>query len=320
MRSLDLDDLAAFAAVVELGGFSAAAKRLNLSQPAVSMRVRQLERRLSVRLVERIGRRVQPTQAALTLLPPIRLVHEAVAAVLAVADEQATGVNGRVRIGTGATACIYLLPPILRDLRQRYPRLEIVVRTGNTGEILRQLEENALDTAVVTLPITGRAFSVEVLADDQIVAMFPPEMALPIEITAQTLAVLPLLLFEPGGNSRGIIDDWFRRDGVVVTPVMELGSIEAIKQLVGAGLGCGLLPELAVARKESAAGLPVRPLNPPLYRQIGLVLRRDKVPDRALREVVAALRRFASDHSGNTSQTTPSRASRSSSSLLVGTS
>src|SRR5271163_1175467 len=117
MRRLNLDQLEAFAAVVELGSFSAAAARLNLTQPAVSFQIRQLEQRLGLRLVERVGRRVQPTAAGLDLLPHIRRIDEAVAGAVAAMAHRASGVTGRVRLGTGATACIYLLPRLLSDLR-----------------------------------------------------------------------------------------------------------------------------------------------------------------------------------------------------------
>src|SRR5258707_12024789 len=293
MRNLNLDQLEAFAAVVELGSFSAAAKRLNLTQPAISARIGQLERRLGLGLVERVGRRAQLPVAGGELLPHVRRIEDAMAAAVAITGHYVQGVAGRVRLRTGATACIYLLPPVLRDLRQRFPELEIVVRTGNTPDILKALEDNAIDAALVTLPATGRMFETEALVQDEIVAVFAPGTEAPAPVTAADLVRHPVLLYEPGGNARRVIDDWFRRAGVALKPVMELGSIEAIKQLIAAGLGCGLLPRLAVANGEGAEQLLAPPLSPVLHRQIGLVLRRDKIPDRALKEVIAALRSLA---------------------------
>jgi DNA-binding transcriptional LysR family regulator len=292
LRGLNLDQLTAFATVVELGSFSAAADRLNLSQPAVSMQIRQLERRLGVALLERIGRRVQPTAAGLDLLPHIRRVDRAVGEALEAVGHFSHGVAGRVRLGTGATALTYLLPPTLGELRRRFPSLELMVRTGNTPDILKALDENDLDIAVVTLPALGRSFAVEPLVEDEIVAVFAAGSVPPPRVAAANLAVLPVVLYELGGNSRRVIDDWFRRAGIALKPVMELGNVEAIKRLVAAGLGCGLLPRLAVS--DEPACLFVRSLAPPLYRRIGMVLRRDKVPDRPLREVVAAVRGLAS--------------------------
>lgn len=290
MRGLNPDHLAAFAAVVELGSFRAAAERLNLTQPAVSLRVRQLERRLGLALLERLGKGAQPTPAGRQLLPHIQRIDAAIAAALDAVGSYGRGVAGQVRLGTGATACIYLLPALLRQLRRRFPALEILVRTGNTPDILKDLEGNTLDVALVTLPVRGRAFAAEALIEDEIVAVFPPEPPAPGAVTPAALAALPVLLYEPGGSTRRIIDAWFHRAGVSLRPIMELGSVEALKQLIAAGLGCGLLPRLAVADAEE---LVVRPLAPALHRRIGLVMRRDKIPDRALREVIAALRGLA---------------------------
>jgi len=286
MRQLNLDQLHAFREVVALGSVSAAAQALNLTQPAVSLQIRQLERRLGVRLLERLGRRIEPTAAGRELLPHVGRIEAAVGEAVRAMADQAGAVGGRVRLGTGATACIYLLPRILRDLRSRFPRLDIVVRTGNTPEILRALEDNAIDIALVTMPAPGRALDATPIVEDEIVAVFAGQAAVPEErLTAAALAELPVVLYEPGGNSRRVIDEWFRRAGVTLKPVMELGSVEAIKELVGAGLGCGLLPRLAMA----GGGLAVRSLAPPLRRGLAMVLRRDKTPDRALREVIKSL-------------------------------
>jgi DNA-binding transcriptional LysR family regulator len=173
MRGLNLDHLRTFASVVELGGFSAAAQRLNLTQPAVSLQIRQLERRLGVRLVERVGRRATATAAGQDLLDHVRRIEAAVAGAVDAMAYHATGTVGRVRLGTGGTACIYLLPPILRELRQRFPTLEIVVSTGNTPDMLKAIEDNRIDVGLVTLPAPGRMFQVTPVIDDEFVAIFP---------------------------------------------------------------------------------------------------------------------------------------------------
>jgi DNA-binding transcriptional LysR family regulator len=302
MGGIDLNHLRTFAAVIELGSFSAAAVRFNVTQPAVSLQVKLLERRLGVRLVERVGRRAHPTAAGRDLLQHARGIDEAVSrAVEAMAAHRAGDGAGRVRLGTGATACIYVLPPILRVLRSRLPSLEIVVRTGNTPDIIRALEENAIDVALVTLPAPGRMFQVTPSLEDELVAIFPtgiggvgsggnpPPSPAASPVTAALLAERPLVLYEPGGHARRIIDDWFMQAGLSPKPIMELGSVEAIKELVGAGLGCAVLPRLAVTGSGARDDLQVRPLSPRLHRRLGIVLRRDKPLDRDLRELVKAL-------------------------------
>ena len=289
MRRISLDHLHAFASVIELGGFSAAAERLNLTQPAVSMQIRQLERRVGLRLIERVGRRATPTAAGLDLLGHVRRIEAAVDDALDAMAYHASGAVGRVRIGTGGTACIYLLPPVLRELRRRFPSLEIVVSTGNTPEVLKAIEANSIDVGLVTMPAAGPMFDVTPVLDDAFVAIFPKDDKAPRSVTAAALAARPVVLYEPGAHTRRLIDEWALRSGVSLKPVSELGSVEAIKELVAAGLGCGVLPGMAVPPAAVAGRLIVCPLSPRLHRTLAVVLRRDKPLQRGLREVVTAL-------------------------------
>ncbi len=293
MRGLNLDQLETFADVVELGSFTAAAERLSLTQPAVSLQVRQLERRLGVRLVERVGRKATPTAAGTELLGHARQIRAAVEAALDGMADYAAGTAGRVRLGTGATACIYLLPPVLGELRRRLPDLEITISTGNTAEIVRAVEENAIDVGFVTLPASGRMLEVEPILDDEFVAIAAADRRLPKSVTAKALSALPLLLYEPGGNTRRIVDEWLTRTGVEVKPVMALGSVEAIKELVGAGLGCSVLPRLSLDDETGRGRLNIRPLSPRLSRKLAVVVRRDKPRHLGLREMIAALESLA---------------------------
>lgn len=290
MSDLNLDHLRSFAAVVSQGSFSAAGALLGLTQPAISMQVKQLEQRLALKLIERVGRRATPTAAGSDLLAHIGRVEGALADMLEAMAAHATGVTGRVRLGTGPTACIYLIPPLLKDLRRRFPQLEIVVATGNTGQMLKLLEDNRLDVAFVTLPAPGRMFQVTPVIDDEFIAIFAAgDERIPASATPTALAKLPIVLEEPGATSRGLMDRWFAKAGVMPKPVTELGSTEAIKKVVGAGLGCSIMPRMALTGTEKRDGIVYRPLSPPLQRQMGLVLRRDKPLQRGLRELVNAI-------------------------------
>jgi DNA-binding transcriptional LysR family regulator len=246
-----------------------------------------------VRLIERVGRRARPTPAGAELLAHARLIAGAVTVAEESLAPYASGKLGRVRIGSGATACIHFLPSVLRDLRKRFPALEITISTGNATDILRQLEDNTLDLGLVTLPATGRMFDVTPLLEDEFVVLSAPDgPTLPRTVTAQHLMRLPIVLYEPGALTRRLVDDWFAAQGLAIRPTMELGSVEAMKELVRAGLGVGIIPGMAVDTQR-APKLQIQPLSPKLTRGIGLVVRRDKPLHRGLRETIAALRRAA---------------------------
>jgi DNA-binding transcriptional LysR family regulator len=279
MRGLNLDQVHAFADVIELGSFSAAAARQNLSQPAISQQIRQLEDRLGVRLIERVGKRAMPTPAGQALLDRV----------------------GQVRIGTGATACIYFLPKVLEQLQRRFPGLEIIVRTGNTSDVLKSIEENSLDIGLVTLPASGRSLDIVPVLTDPFVAIFADGMDVPDLIRPADLADIPLVLYERGGQTRTIVDDWLRAAGVVGHSIMELGSVEAIKVLVGAGLGATILPAMGARLGRTQFPIKTRKLAPDLARSLALVVRRDKVMGSGLREVRNGLIAAARDWTPNQS-------------------
>jgi|SRR5579872_4610117 len=284
--------LRTFLAVVEMGNISTAARSLNLTQPAASQQLRELERLLRVRLLERAAGKVQPTAAGMALLEPARRAQAAIDDAVAAVAAHRKGESGRVRLGTGATACIYLLPSILSAVKGRMPGLEIVIATGNSAGMARHVETGELDIALVTLPVTRRrSLSVTRLMTDPLVALLPTDMARDAPgLSATQVARLPLILYETGGTTRAIIDAWFRRAGVAPAPIMQLDSIETIKVLVSGGLGASIMPAMALAVQPP--GTVMRRLRPTIERQLGVVLRREKVLDRGLRGVLDELSRL----------------------------
>lgn len=288
MRRLNLDQLATFAKVAETGSFSAAAEKLGLTQPAVSLQIRQLEKRLGAALLERAGKKARPTAAGSELLGHADRIDAAVASAIESVARHASETIGHVRLGTDNTVTIFLLPPVLGALRKRYPGLEISVSTGNAADIVKAVEENRIDLALATLPVSGRALEVSPVIEDAIVAIAPRDMALPQRLTAANLAKLPLLLSQPGSASRRITDRWFARGNATINPAMTLGSAEAIKAMAIAGLGCGILPEMAVG-KEGREAFVVRELSPRLHRTLGVVIRKDKRLSKGLKAAYDAL-------------------------------
>jgi DNA-binding transcriptional LysR family regulator len=288
MKTFNLDHLETFVRVIETGSFSAAAAKLGLTQPAISLQIRQLEKRLGTALVERVGRRARPTSAGSDLLAHADRIDDAVSSAIDSVARHAADAIGHVRLGTDNTVTIFLLPPVLGALRRRYPNLAITVSTGNAADIVKAVEENQIDLAFATLPVSGRALEVTPVIDDAIVAIAPKDMALPLRLTAANLAKLPLLLSQPGSASRRITDRWFARGNATVSAAMSLGSAEAIKAMAIAGLGCGILPEMAVG-KEGREKFVVRPLSPQLKRTMGVVIRKDKRLSKGLKATYDAL-------------------------------
>lgn len=296
MAHLSLDQLTTYRLVIGRGSFTAAAEALGISQPAVSLQMRQLETALQTRLIERTGRGVRPTPAGLTLLEHCEEIEKAVSAAVQSVAMHKLDISGTVTLGTGATVCIHLLPEVLQQLRKDYPQLSVGVKTGNTQDIVRGVEENSIDIGFVTLPATSRSLDVTPVMVDEFVTI----TAKPTEGDGGTEAEhLPLIVFASGSSTRHLIDGWFQRTGKSASPVMELGSIEAIKRMVRAGLGYSIVPRMAVTQAEDCEGLHVESLEPALHRTLGLIMRQDKVVNRAMREVIHSIQAMQSAQSSD---------------------
>jgi DNA-binding transcriptional LysR family regulator len=291
---LQLSHLRTLEAVARRGSFSRAAHELHITQPAVSMQVRALESALGAPLLERVGKRALPTPAGELLL-----VHAARARrELETAVEQIQGlkgiVAGRIRIGTSASISTYLLPPALSAFRRAYPRTDLVIETGNAAEIARSVVESRLDVGIVSLPVRDRELRVAPFHDDELVAIAPPDdpRVARARVGAAELAREPLVLFDHGGNVRRVIDGWFHAAGVAPVAPMELSNTEAIKKLVEAGLGLSVTSWFAVRAEVEAGRLRAVPLEPPLLRRIGVVLRRGRPVGGPLAAFLAELERL----------------------------
>jgi DNA-binding transcriptional LysR family regulator len=258
----------------------------------VSLHIRQLEEKVGLALVERVGKRASPTRAGEILLETRRAGFRRARGGAPGATRFARRGGGRVRVGTGATASIHLLPPVLRRLRARYPAIELVVVTGNSREVASAVAANQLDLAVVTLPVSARALAVEPLRVDSLVAIAPPAGsgagARAVHARGALAPPADRLRARPAISGRSSTSGSARR-APIPRAAMELGNAEAIKKLVGAGLGLSLASAMAVAA-EVKAGVAVRhPAQPTLARRLALIRRRDKPDTPALRVVLAAL-------------------------------
>lgn len=291
MRSLNLDQLRAFVETVDRGSITAAARILNLSQPAVTHQIQELEKRFQVSLLERLGKRLHLTSPGEKLLEYARQLLE-VDALTQSSMRQFDGEwGGRVRIGTSATTLMYALPPILQHLKTDHPRLEITLKVGLTVETLNALKANTLDLGLCALPIADPIFETTHLFDDELVAILPPSAeAAPKLVTPSYFAKRPLILGNENSALRRDVDAWLSRAGALPKPLMVFDNVEAIKSLVAVGLGASIVPKLCLGQGHiSVAGTRISALRPRVNRRVGLVRLRDKSPDTALQIVSSAL-------------------------------
>lgn len=284
MRNLNLDQLQTLLVVAETRSFSAAARRLNLTQPAVSVQVRELERRFGVKLIERLGK-----QAHLT--PPGRELVDAAQRILRECDRTTVlmrqyrdGWVGRVRIGTTNTALMYLLPPLLRRLSLDHAGIELHVTNLPTRDSVEAILRNTIDLALVTLPVDQAQLLVTPLRRDRMLAIFPAGRPdIPDVVTPNFVLSQAVLMEHTRAAVHDLVMQWLAgHEGQPRVP-MHLGTIEAVKSAVASNLGMSIIPEMALSGRESE--IVSRPLAPPLERRLGLIEHRGKLADSAFRIV-----------------------------------
>jgi len=288
MRSLNLDQLRALTEVAALGSFSAAARRLNLTQPAVSLQIRELEARWGLRLIERVGKK------ALVTAPGRQLIEHArrIARECEAADSAMRGLRdgwlGRVRIGTTLTALIYDLPPVLRRLRIDHPKIDLIINNMSTRDSIENLIQNTIDLALVTLPVKSALIRVTPLRPQLCVAILPAGTRnVPDQVTPQYAARQSLVLDHERAAVHTLVMRWLSKHLPLPRQPMLVGIIEAAKQAVASNLGMSIVPDVSVAGPMPE--IIVRPLKPALPCTLGLAERRNKPSEPALEIVRNAL-------------------------------
>jgi LysR family transcriptional regulator, low CO2-responsive transcriptional regulator len=249
---MEIRQLKAFLAIAEAKTFTAGARRVNVTQAAISMQIRQLEEEVGLPLFTRTPRRVILTEAGEYLLERARKILREHDSALAEIAEVAGAEYGRLRIGSASgTFAMNQLPSILAALREKFPNAELTVSAGTSQTLVDKMMHGEIDTAFVSLPVDNLNVSTESIFSDEIVAIAHPKHPLAKEkfISAAALAGEKLILGERGGNTRRMIDEFFQAANVKPNIAMELTRQEAITQMVEKGLGVGMAGAKSLAKE-----------------------------------------------------------------------
>jgi len=252
-QGLTLHRLELFLAVLDAGGIARAAAARHISQPAVSEHVAGLEAYFGLKLLERNGRSVRPTAAARLLEPfarqTIGLLRNAESAA---ADLRGLR-RGSLAVGASTTPGTYLLPAALGRFRAAYPGVSLRLRIGDTREIERWVVAGDVELGVIGEAPLEAGLDAEAWVKDELVLIAPRGHPLGRRrhVTATTLTGQPFIAREEGSSTRGIAERYLARSGVQLVPTMELGSTEAIREAVAAGLGVAIVSRHAVRRGDA---------------------------------------------------------------------
>jgi DNA-binding transcriptional LysR family regulator len=285
---MDTRQLAAFCEVVDRKSFSQAAERLGVTQPAVSLQVRSLEKRLGTRLLDRSGRRVEPTEAGQRL-------YRAAQRMLTIEDqllEEVAGADGVAELrgelalgastGPGGT----VVPVLLCEFQREHPQLTVELTVSDTPRIIEQVAERELELGVVGAAPRHRGVVFEPFFRDEVVLVVPPQHAFAgKEVPLDDLRGQPLILMQDGAGVRQVIEEELRRRGIRLRELdvhLELGLQESVKSAVAAGFGVTFISRTGVEAELAAGTLAVaRVAGLDAAREISLVRASNRSATRA---------------------------------------
>jgi len=275
MTTLALRHLRYFESLAQHGHFGRAAEALGISQPALSIQIRELEDIVGGPLVERGARQVRLTSLGEMLLQRGRDILRAVDELASLARTASEELTGRLRVGIIPTVAPYVLPKIIDILAERFPELELHLREAVTQKLVGDLVEGRLDVAIVALPISEPSLEEHPLFTEEFVLVRPDaDSAKPVP-RPDLLREMRLLLLEEGHCFREQALSYCKMSSPGPRDLMEASSLSTLVQMVGAGIGVTLIPEMAIGIETRSSAVSIARLQAPRpTRTIGLIWRK----------------------------------------------
>lgn len=264
---LDLRQLQNFVALARERSYTKAARVVNLSQSAISHSVRALEKELNCALVKKAGRNLVLTEFGEVFLRESADILDRIQGLRTKIEDMGRWGRGRLRIGAGATACQYFLPPVLRELQATFPECDLVVHPGDTPKSLESLREGIIDVAILVRARDLSDCTFQRLFTDEMRVVFTP--AHPWNrmkrLEAEHFGGQTVLQYSRGSATHELTTEYFKNEGIRIARSMELGSMEAIREMARIGHGVALLPDWLLPgdgpRGLVSRALPGRPLK-----------------------------------------------------------
>ncbi|WP_454620692.1 LysR substrate-binding domain-containing protein [Bradyrhizobium cenepequi] len=290
MIQFTLRQLRYFDALARHGHFGRAAEACAITQPALSMQIKELEEALGGVLLERSARQVVLTKFGEELAQRVREILRSVDELGDFARASRDQLVGRLRIGMIPTVAPYLLPKVIGNLTQMHPELDIHVRETVTPKLIKELAEGRLDTAIVALPVSEPSLTEVALFTENFLLVRPGEDEGTPVPSSEALREMKLLLLEEGHCFREQALSFCNMQSSPPREVLEASSLSTLVQMVGAGIGVTLIPEMAVGVETRSASVSVaRFKDPQPSRTIGMVWRKTSPLARQLMQISEAV-------------------------------
>jgi LysR family transcriptional regulator, hydrogen peroxide-inducible genes activator len=286
MINVTLRQLRYFDALARHGHFGRAAEACAISQPALSMQIKEMEETLGGVLLERSARQLRLTKFGEELLARVREILRSVDELGDFARASRDRLAGRLRVGMIPTIAPYLLPKVIENLARIHPELDIHVRETLTPRLIKEVSEGRLDTAIVALPVSEPSLTEVALFRENFLLVRPGEDEGAPVPSRESLREMKLLLLEEGHCFRDQALSFCNFQSSPPREMLDASSLSTLVQMVGAGIGVTLIPEMALAVETRSASVSVaRFKNPQPSRTIGMVWRKTSPLARQLLQI-----------------------------------
>ncbi|MBT3047558.1 MAG: selenium metabolism-associated LysR family transcriptional regulator [Candidatus Thiodiazotropha sp.] len=292
--------LQVFHTVARLLSFTKAAETLHMTQPAVTFQVRQLEEYFNTRLFDRTHNRISLTEAGERVYEYADRIFDLYADMENSVREMTGEIRGALTIGASTTIAEYMLPALLGDFGARFPEVTIHLRVSNSDGIVSMVENNTIDLGVVEAPVGNKNLVVEMCREDHLVAIVPPnhDLAELESVEIGRLIEYPFICREEGSGTREVINEYLETNSCdsALNISMELGSPEAVKGAVEAGMGVSVVSRATIQKELKLDTLRAINLEPKLERPFSFVHQKQKFRLRAMEELLDFARGYCEDH------------------------
>jgi DNA-binding transcriptional LysR family regulator len=274
--------LKVFHTVARLLSFTKAAEELHMTQPAVTFQVRQLEEYFNTRLFDRTHNKVSLTPAGERVAEFAERIFDLYAEMESGVRDLTGEISGALTIGASTTIAEYMLPALLGEFKNQYPDINLRLKVSNSEGIVSMVEHNVIDLGVVESAVNNKNLIVEVCHEDQLVLVAAPDHELVKrggKVNASDIVRYPFVSREEGSGTRDVVMQYLMEHKVSpgdMTFSLELGSPEAIKGAVEAGMGITILSRSIIGKELKLNMLAELPLDPPLVRPFSFVRQRQK--------------------------------------------
>jgi LysR family hydrogen peroxide-inducible transcriptional activator len=294
MSNVTLKQLRYFDALARHSHFGRAAEACSISQPALSMQIKELEEALGIALFSRGTRQIHLTSFGEDFARRARDILRSVDELGDMARAARDQLVGRLRIGIIPTVAPYLLPTIIGDLTRLHATLDIHVRETVTPKLIAELADGRLDTAIVALPVSEPAFTeIALFSEAFVLVRHGTDEGKPVP-NRESLREMRLLLLEEGHCFRDQALSFCNLDAAVARELLDGSSLTTLVQMVSAGIGVTLIPEMAVSVETRSATVSIdRFENPQPTRTIGMIWRSTNPLARQFIEIADVVRRAA---------------------------